>query len=339
VITPAGLADLQERYVLLRWGRKWGLSAASLASGVLTLSLFRKGFDYLPWIIGYLLLLWLAGVVFAHVRDALEARGRRLARAAYDYTLQSLYWHLLLFLVPIYYASATLASRNGVFLAILLGITLLSAVDPWYHAAVGPRPWAVKLLFGFVLFATLKVALPLVRVPTSWALVLAAMAGLVALAPAVRRRFDLSWGMASAACGAAALLAGLLVWMARGWVPPAPLVLVRGTFAREVQGLEPVGPVARVPASEVQRWGGVACFTAVAAPAGLREPILHVWRKDGRVVARLSLPPVRGGRPGGYRTFSRLTDLGADPVGAWRVDVLTVQGQLIGRVHLTVDSP
>ncbi|HEY7676500.1 MAG TPA: DUF5924 family protein [Candidatus Methylomirabilis sp.] len=339
MISSAGLADLQERYAWLRWARRWGLSIASLASGVLTLSLFRKGFDYLPWIIGYLLLLWLAGVVFAHARDALEARGRRLARAAYDYTLQSLYWHLLLFLVPIYYASATLVSRNGVFFAVLVGVTLLSAIDPWYHTAVGPYPWAVKLLFGFVLFATLKVALPLVRVPTSWALVLAAMAGLLALAPAVRRSFGLPWQMAGLACGAAAVLAGLLVWMARAWVPPAPLALVRGTFAREVQGLEPVAPVTSVSVAEVQGWGGVMCFTAVAAPAGLREPVSHVWRKNGRVVARRSLPPVRGGRPGGYRTFSRLMDLGPDPAGAWRVDVLTADGQLIGRVHLTVSAP
>jgi hypothetical protein len=32
-------------------------------------------------------------------------------------------------------------------------------------------------------------------------------------------------------------------------------------------------------------------------------------------------------------------DLGPDPAGAWRVDVLTADGQLIGRVHLTVSAP
>src|SRR5574341_1929440 len=120
--------DLQDRHSWVRWVARWGLSIVSLASGVLTLSLFRRGLEYFPWVVGYVLLLWLAGVVFAHVRDALEARGRRLALVAYDYTLQSLYWHLLLFLLPIYYASATLTSRNAVFLAVLAAATLLTAV-------------------------------------------------------------------------------------------------------------------------------------------------------------------------------------------------------------------
>src|SRR3970040_1629205 len=111
--------DLRDRHPWARWAAKWGLSVVSLGSGVLTLSLFRRGLEYFPWVVGYLLLRWLPGVVFAHAREALAARGRRIVLAAYDYNLQSLYWHLLLFLLPIYYASATLTSRNAVLLALL----------------------------------------------------------------------------------------------------------------------------------------------------------------------------------------------------------------------------
>lgn len=42
------------------------------------------------------------------------------------------------------------------------------------------------------------------------------------------------------------------------------------------------------------------------------------------------------GRGEGYRTFSRTTAMGPDPVGRWSVDVLTGSGQLLGRVRLSV---
>ena len=331
-----GWRQLKARRPWVRWLATWGLSLVSLASGILTLSLFRRGLEYFPWVVGYLLLLWLAGVVFAEAREALEARGRRLMRVAYDYTLQSLYWHLLLFLLPIYYASTTLDSRNVISLGTLGAATLLTAVDPWYRATVLRSRWRYALMFGYTLFVTLLVALPLVGVRSGGALILAAAASMVALAPTARRSFRLSWRTASLAAILAGTCAALLVWIARGWIPPVPLQLVRGTFARDVSALEPVSPVSRLPIDEARVWGVLACFTALAAPAGLQEPVLHVWRKDGATLARVPLTPVLGARPGGFRTHSRLTGLGADPAGSWRVDVLTAHGQLIGRVHLAV---
>lgn len=328
--------QLKTRRPWVRWLAKWGLSLVSLASGILTLSLFRRGLEYFPWVVGYLLLLWLAGVVFAEAREALEARGRRLLRAAYDYTLQSLCWHLLLFLLPIYFVSTTLSSPNVLFLGTLGAATLLTAVDPWYRATVLRIRWASALMFAYAMFVTLVVALPLIGVRSGGALILAAAASMLALAPTARRSFRLSWRTASLAAVLAGVCAALLVWLARAWIPPVPLHLVRGTFAQEVQALEPVLPVSRLTAQAARAWDSLACFTALAAPAGLQEPIVHVWRKDGATLVRVPLTPVLGGRPGGFRTHSRLTSLGPDPAGSWRVDILTAHGQLIGRVHLTV---
>jgi hypothetical protein len=329
--------ELQARHPGIRWLARWGLSLASLASGIITLSLFRRGLEYFPWVVGYLLLLWLAGVVFAEARETLEARGRRLMRVAYDYTLQSLYWHLLLFLLPIYYASTTLDSRNVLFLGTLGAATLVTAVDPLYRATVLRSRWGYSLVFGYALFVTLLVALPLIGVRSGGALILAAAASMVALVPTARRSFRLSWQAASLAGILAAVCAALLVWLARAAIPPVPLHLLRGTFAQEVQALAPVLPISRLTAREARAWDSLACFTALAAPAGLQEPVLHVWRKDGASLARVPLTPVLGGRPGGFRTYSRLTSLGADPAGSWRVDVLTAHGQLIGRVRLTIN--
>lgn len=172
--------------------------------------------------------------------------------------------------------------------------------------------------------------------PRGWTLVLSAFASPVALAPVFRRTLASSWWSAVAVAGGAGAVAVAVVWLLQAWIPPVPLQLTRGTFAQAVDRLEPVDPVSRLPVDELRRWGSLTAFSAVAAPAGLRQPIVHVWRKDGVVVGRVVLSALRGGRPGGFRTYSRKTDLGDDPAGQWSVDVLTAAGQLIGRIRLTV---
>jgi hypothetical protein len=316
--------------------QQWGISVASLILGVATLLVFRRGIEYFPWFVGYLLLLWLAGVCFAETRRELAARGGRLILRAVDYGVQTLFHGLLLFLLPIYYASTTLLSANG---GVLLGLALaalLTSVDPWYRAMLTRFRRIEILLFGFGLFASLNVAFPLVGVQTPWALPLTGILSLLLLAPVLHRGRRTAWPGAFLRAGLWGVVAALLLWLLRGHIPPVPMQMTRGTFARSVSLLEPQAPVARLSVSEARLWGGVAAFTAIAAPAGLREPIFHVWQKDGTIVARVPLALVGVDHPGGFRTYSRKTGLGNDPAGSWTVDVLTSYDQLIGRVRLTI---
>jgi hypothetical protein len=320
----------------LLWVQRWGISVASLLSGVLTLFLFRRGIEYFPWFIGYLLLLWLAGVVFAHARQVLRARRPLVMGLVVDYSVQTLLHWVLLFLIPIYYASTTLGSRNMWFLLALVAGTLLTAVDPWYRAVHLRYRRIELLLFWFGLLASLNVAFPLIGIESTWGLLLSGAASVTALLPAFRRAPEAPWTPALLCTAGGAVLVVSLLWLLRPWIPPAPLRLARATFAQAVVRLEPVQPVSRVSVSEVRQWGGLSCFTAIVAPAGIREPILHVWRRDGVVVATIPLSPILGGLRGGFRTYSRRVDMGNDPVGSWWVDVLTAHHQLIGRVRLTV---
>jgi hypothetical protein len=315
---------------------RWGVSVASLASGLLALFVFRRGVPHVGWIVGYIVVLWLLFTVLTQVRARLEARGRRLVVTAGDYTIQTLYHGLLLFVLPGYFASTTLDGVTAPFFVVLAGAALLTTVDPWYRAVVHPRPWLGRLFFAFSLFAGLNVALPLVGMaPGSAALGSAALAGL-ALTPAYLGGAG-SWRRAALSAGLSAALAVLAVWGLRAAIPPAPLQLVRPTIARGVVDLDPVEPVTRISAAELRAWGGLAAYTPVSAPAGLRQPIRHVWRHGGRTVTVVNLPtPVRGGRTGGFRTFSRKADFPPDPEGRWAVDVLTASGQLIGRLRFTV---
>lgn len=330
---------LTARFPLLGWLGRWGISVVSLALGLTALLVFRRGLPHVGWIVGYLLLLWLLFAVITELRAPLLERGRRLVLSAVDYTIQTLYHNLLLFVLPAYYASATLTSVNALFLAAVAAGAVLTAVDPWYRRLVQPRPWLSHALLGFSMFSALNVALPLVGVRPILALEGGAVLSALALTPVLRREGAFSWTRAHAQAAALALVALILVWYGRALVPPAPLFLARAVVARSVTLLEPVEPVPEgvVPAGAVIEWGELAAYTAVYAPAGVRQAIQHVWWRGGQVVARVALPtPVMGGRAQGFRTYSRYTDFKPPLTGRYAVDVMTESGQLIGRLRFTI---
>ena len=320
-----------------RWGKRWGISTCSLGLGIMTLFVFRRGLPHVGWIVGYLLVLCLLFAFLAELRQPLEQRGRRRVVGAADYLVQSLYHGLLLFVLPAYWESTTLDSPNVIFLVGVIGGALITAVDPWYAAVVEPRPWLNHALLAFSVFAALNVALPLLRIRPILALEGAAALTAVAMMPVFRARGRRTWREAYVRSVLVALCAMAAVWFGRVIVPPAPLFLAGATMARAVSNLEPVDPIeSPIPAATVAGWGGLAAYTAVYAPSGLQQGIQHEWWKNGRLLGRIALSPVRGGRKEGFRTYSRKTDLKLPYEGRYRVDVVTASGQLIGRLRFTV---
>ena len=325
--------------LVLRWLRRWGISCASLAGGILTLFVFRRGLPHVAWIIGYLLLLWLLFALLTQVRQAVETSARRthrLVTTAVDYTVQTLYHGLLLFVLPAYYAAATLTSVNFAFVILLAALILLATFDPWYGALVHPRPWLGGVFFVVSIFAALNVALPLLGVRPYIALLLSAWASVVAVTPAVRRAFAWSWRSSMLAASVAGVGAASMVGVGCIVIPPAPLFVARADIRWNVGTMEALEPVTQAIRAEELRQRGLAAFTAVYAPAGLRQPVAHVWKHDGRITDVVSFSAVAGGRREGYRTWSRKTAFPADPLGRWTVDVMTTSGQLIGRLSFRV---
>jgi hypothetical protein len=80
------------------------------------------------------------------------------------------------------------------------------------------------------------------------------------------------------------------------------------------------------------------CFSSVFAPTDLTAPIYHRWEyydptaKAWVTESRISFD-ISGGRAQGYRGFTTTANL---TPGAWRCDVETAQGQLIGRATFNV---
>src|SRR5439155_25620151 len=256
------------------WLAEWGVSFASLTGGVLTLFVFRRGLPNVAWIVGYLLLLWLVFAVLVELRQPLAESGRRSGRlvvTAADYTIQTLFHGLLLFVLPAYWASTTLTSRNVVFLGVLVMLTLLATFDPWYRAIVHPRPWLGYVFFVVSVFAALNVALPLIGLPPYGALVASAFAASLALTPVVRRVSGRSWRAALRVTVALGVVAATLAALGRAWIPPAPLFIARAAIVWDVPNLDAIEALASpVSAAEVRERGLVA-YTAIYAPAGLRQ--------------------------------------------------------------------
>jgi hypothetical protein len=289
------------------------------------------------WIVGYLLLLGLLVAILSEFRHALETKGHRLVVAAAEYTIQSLFHGLLVFVLPAYYASATLTSPNVVFLALLVVLALLATFDPWFQAVVRARPWMHRVFLVLSVFAALNVALPLVGVRPFWSLVGSGGVAVLVLTPEVRRARRVGWGAALRRTLAGAVVAATVAAVARVWIPPAPLSLARAAVAADLVDWQPVEPLeGTISSAALRERGSLVAYTAVYAPSGLHQPIAHVWRHDGDVVTVVPLSPIRGGRREGFRTYSRKTGFPANPAGRWTVDVVTSGGQLIGRVRFTV---
>lgn len=150
------------------------------------------------------------------------------------------------------------------------------------------------------------------------------------------------------------LLIGLLVsFYFLNWIPPVPLSLKFGGVYHEVSKADdryrltfekPPWYLFWKNADDPYRGDGpVYCFTAVFAPVALDTTIYHHWQMqsrgpDGDAVYRTTdriAIAISGGREAGYRAYTYKAR--ALP-GAWRVDVETEGGRLIGRVDFSIDA-
>jgi hypothetical protein len=273
--------------------------------------------------------------VLAEFRLPLEARGGRLVVGAAEYLLQTLCHGLFLFVLPAYYAATTLTSANSALLLLLAAAALLTTIDPWYRTVIHPRPWLRAVVLWLAMFAGLNVAVALLGARPIAAAVGAAGLAALALAPMLRRP-GATWLEAGSRAAIAAAVAMTVVWSYPEAVPPAPMFLARAVAARDVADLLPLDAVAgTLDASMAARWGSLAAYTAIYAPAGMRQPIEHVWYRNGVPVATIALMPIMGGRREGFRTFSRHR-LREPVAGRYRVDVMTTSGQLLGRLAFTI---
>ena len=134
-------------------------------------------------------------------------------------------------------------------------------------------------------------------------------------------------------------------------IPPLPLSLQDASVHYSVTRTE---DGAYLMQSERQGWLGffrlvprfhvapgvpIYFYSAVFSPTSLNTEIIHEWQtydsRRGWITADRIALSVRGGRDGGYRTYSAKS--GIKP-GAWRVNVETPTGAILGRYRFNVLS-
>ena len=232
---------------------RWGISLASLASGLVTLFIFRRGVPHVGWIIGYVVVLWLLFAVLGQMRGALLAGGRHLVVAAGDYTIQTLYrpppvrpagllrghdvrWH-----------HGRLLRRLGGGRAPDHGGSLVSRRGAPAGRGSGSPSSGSRSSPGSTSRSRSSAS--------AGAVVASAGLAALGLTPSFFARAG-RWPGALARAAAVAVLAVAVAWLARPAVPPAPVSLVHPTLARAVVDLVPVEPVARVTLKELGSGAG-----------------------------------------------------------------------------------
>jgi hypothetical protein len=101
------------------------------------------------------------------------------------------------------------------------------------------------------------------------------------------------------------------------------------TVTTRILRRNPVDSVRRISAASAKT---LYCFTRVAAPDDEERSISHVWYRNGEVMGEYELP-VHGSR---WRTYSKMV-IEKGMRGAWRVDALDDEGNLLKSVLFTMN--
>lgn len=309
----------------------------SFAMGVGSFFLVERQAALAQWLMVFLLLgwLWLLG-------EGLFGRwlsrwlGQQIPYSVARFGAQSLHQETLFFVLPFFLATTTWTSGQSLFTGSLIAAAVVSTIDPIYMGQVAARRW---LFFGFhalALFAALLTALPIIFQLTAGQSMALATAAMVLFAlPSIAGLIDVRRTRRWLLMAAMALGLGTTAWLTRVWIPPATLRVTDAAVTFRVAEGERVHGNHRplVPADRLDQ--GLYAFTAIRAPRGLHQRVLHVWEHEGEVVDRIPLDIV-GGRSQGYRAWSHKTSFPEDSQGPWRISVVTDDGRLIGVLHFRV---
>jgi hypothetical protein len=241
----------------------------------------------------------------------------------------------LFFALPLYVHAATPEPLHAVFLVMLGTLSLITLWDPWTkRLLLAPR--LAPLLPAVSSFVALAAVLPGLGLSTHTSLRIAATVSAVGVAvvAAARAPVDERGRALSRSLLLALLLPLSLELGAARVVPAAPLRLMKielGTHVRDKWVIDSVERLSDAPER-------LFCATAIWSPVGVKDRLFHVWRYGGAMRSRIELQ-VRGGRAGGFRTFSRIDGFGARPAGVYSCSVETESGQVLGSRSVRIDSP
>ncbi len=373
-----GTSRSTSRHPLIEWlylykEKLWWLhSLYALILGIAIMWLGKRNFSYLRLVVFHISFIWLSSLFLPKLLGLprLPARWKPRLRLLVNFFNKNLYQQMLFFVLPIYYASATLGSRNIIFVLLVALSATLSTIDVIYDRHVSVKRGLTAAFFAFNLFALINVMLPILwNVSNTLATrVSAALAFLSFLSlyypasqwsptgkpvtpsrvPVGRNPEQESPAKAGARVEGSKILRralafgfGLLIFGlvegARPFIPPAPLRLASAEFGKDFEktSLRVVLPVTELQPNQPLRLYGV---TSIKAPLGLTERVRHCWYENGKLIFASPFYNIVGGREEGFRLWTSFSFKTLAPGTTLRLDLETEGGQLIGRAGLKTAS-
>ncbi len=332
---------LNRAHHLVRQHRRWLWwihSGYALLAGIGFMWLGTIHFEYLRVAVAYIAFIWITSLllprIVAHPR--LPAGWRGPIRSVIHYLHRNLYQQILFFILPLYWISTTIPSRNSIFLILLAGAAVLSTLDTVYEHRLSAHWHIMALFFAFNTFATLNLMLPVLwGISNSLAVTLSGGVAVVAVASFIIHLSGMRPGRKLAMVTVSIILLSTFIFVGRPLVPPAPLKLTRTEFgtAFTPSSLSMQTPIDSLPAGYT---GPVYILTAIRAPLGLKDEVQQRWYLDGRLVYESPLYTIEGGRQAGYRLWTRCHPGPGHPGEQLIVEVVTRGDQLIGRSSLPI---
>jgi hypothetical protein len=313
----------------------WTHSGYALLLGIGIMWLGARDFTYLRVTVFHVAVIWLISLflptLLEHPRVPLRWAPR--IRFLANFFSKNLYQQVLFFVLPIYYASATLSSGNFLFVILVALSATLSTLDIVYDRHLSARRSLTALFFAFNLFVLINVMLPVLwSLSNTWTTRISALAAALSLLsfyyPLVPAR-----KLRAALAGVIAVTMIIIVELGRPYIPPAPLRLANVEFGTEFQtdAIQVESPLTKVaPGSALRLYG----LTAIKAPLGLKDRVRHRWFVNDNLIWQSAFYTIVGGREAGFRYWTRCYFESIPPGAELRLDVETEGGQLIGRSRI-----
>ncbi|MGQ0528210.1 MAG: DUF5924 family protein [Panacagrimonas sp.] len=315
----------------------WLLPVASFAIGWLSFFLFQRG-EHLARVIAVIALIgwpWLLAENLIGRWVVARSKGR-LSMGAVRFVTQQIQQEILFFALPFLFGATLLVPGQVLFMALAASVALIITLDPIYLHRIAPHPGLSSALNAYCTLIAALVVLPVaLHMPLDRALPMAlGITALSVLASLPRMLMAVStWRLRGIGC-MALLIAFALLWLLRGWIPPAGLWVRDARITHEVIDLQPGAPIKQIEAASLHA-RGAAAFVSVRAPSGLSQAVVFEWRHRGKLIDPIPAE-ISGGREEGFRTYSRKQNFPEDSRGPWRVDLVTPDRQLIARLRFEV---
>ncbi len=132
-------------------------------------------------------------------------------------------------------------------------------------------------------------------------------------------------------------------------IPPLPISLEDsgvyysiekegGSYLGEYKYVGLISHILLYPKVDMVNQSSIYAYSAVFSPTNFSTDIIHEWQYYDDVNKKwidwtIIKLKIVGGRDGGFRTYSNLDN---PSVGRWRVNVLTLSGQVIGRIRFQI---